>query len=355
MRLLGNDEADQIRKIWRKKYASLHPEFNPGWTDAGAYCSLPDGTQLVSFSFSGRPSGREYDVLGQSIALFDSRGILLNETKGLYQRTLGDHIPPYIDDVSNGIAYFGFLSGDAGILVQQKYILRLQDFSFKLISERTNEDLDDFYCIRFTKDLHEGDGAFGPGDPQVKQLQHFINRFLHITDEALKEDGVFGPRTAAKVGELKQHPQFIAVADQSSTIDQETRHLIARSTCTDSSPITIPIEFDISAVDPREQQEYLVAAPVNKITVNDSSIVVPGSYGNANIVLDNPIDPKTLGINFSKGNFFNGCSDSIIAHATLDTVRPTSVSLDTVDPALSLGAHVQNLSDIKIKSRFCGD
>jgi hypothetical protein len=117
---------------WVARFTSLHPTLRV--YDAGSYCELNDGTQLVSFSFfkpqDGEWSGVTKDTAGQSIALFDREGNLLAETEGLFEKTLGDLGYPRIGLVENGIVTFSFSSGDGEAVSHQSYELRLGDFSF---------------------------------------------------------------------------------------------------------------------------------------------------------------------------------------------------------------------------------
>ena len=112
---------------WKRRYGDMHPEY--AMYDAGSYCLLNDGTQLVSFSFFKKTGGTP-GAAGQSIALFDAKGTLIRETNGLVQKTLGDVGTPRIDALKAGKVFFSFSSGDAGATMKQTYELQLSDFSF---------------------------------------------------------------------------------------------------------------------------------------------------------------------------------------------------------------------------------
>lgn len=119
--------------FWKNKYGSLHSEFQ--MYDAGSYCLLSNGTQLVSFAYFKRGGSQEGGAIGpnaagQSIALFDANNNLVRETRNLYEHTLGDLGSPRIDSVSNGKVQFSFSSGDAGVSVKQSYQMTLSDFNF---------------------------------------------------------------------------------------------------------------------------------------------------------------------------------------------------------------------------------
>lgn len=76
----------------------------------------------------------------------------------------------------------------------------------------------------------------GDNGPDVRKLQNFLNRCLPVPIRTLKEDGIFGPLTLARVKEFQVQaglvpdgmvgPQteetLILSANRFSTIEQET-------------------------------------------------------------------------------------------------------------------------------------
>ncbi len=222
------------------------------------------------------------------------------------------------------------------------------------------EQFANFYCIRLNKDLNVGSGASTGDMTEVKQLQHFINYYfatrLHVFNGGLKEDGIFGPETAAEVIKVKKWPHFESVKDRSSLVESDTRRIITELTCEQSDSITIPIEFSVSAIANDENKTRIIAPTVKEINTNiDKRPIVPGSYGGLSIELENPIDTKVLGVDFSKGNFFSGCDDTIIGIATLSKVKQKFVTDYPAGKALTMSARLDSLTGVKIQPAACGD
>lgn len=214
----------------------------------------------------------------------------------------------------------------------------------------------DFSCIQLPKDLSvNGDSAVGTIS-EVKQLQHFLNTYFYTRKSGLEEDGVFGPSTAQKVVELKKWPHFESAQNKSSVVDSETRKIITDLTCEKNGSITVPIEFSVSAFANDANKTRIIADTVKEInTYVQKTTILPGSYGAFDIELDNPIDTKTLGIDFSKGNFFSGCDDTIIGTATLSDVKQKFVNDFPAGKALTMSAHLDSLTKLEIKEAACGD
>ncbi len=104
-------EADRdAYSSWKKKFMKLHPEYG-GIYDAGSYCELSDGTQLVSFSyFLKTDHGKD----GQAVVLFDGRGNVLKEPQGFRCRTIGDTGTPKFDSLAEGKLGLRCVSAGAG-------------------------------------------------------------------------------------------------------------------------------------------------------------------------------------------------------------------------------------------------
>jgi hypothetical protein len=120
---------------WKGKFKAMHPEYSSIY-DAGSYCALSDGTQLVSFSYFAASDHKEK---GQAIVLFDSEGEALKETQDFFCKTLGDLGTPKFDSLQDGKAGLSCVSVDAGQKAEQIYELDLDTFAYTLIRDDLSE------------------------------------------------------------------------------------------------------------------------------------------------------------------------------------------------------------------------
>lgn len=113
--------------FWEAKFSKLYPNLKV--YDAGAYCKLSNGDQLVSFSHFSQDKTKA----GQTIILFDKNNNLLKATDGFYCQTMGDLGYPVFDSIKDNKVIMSCSSGDAGYSLKQTYELNLDTFKFNLI------------------------------------------------------------------------------------------------------------------------------------------------------------------------------------------------------------------------------
>jgi hypothetical protein len=214
------------------------------------------------------------------------------------------------------------------------------------------KQLPGFNCINLTKDLNTG----APSTVEVKQLQHFLNSYFDMRGSNLQEDGVFGPLTAQKVIELKKWPRFSTVTDKTSLVDSQTRKIISELTCVSTGSVTAEIEFDVSGFANDAQKTRIIVDSVDAVTTDiRGGVTLPGSYGSFNVALENPIQTKNLGIDFSNASMFGGCGKSVVGIAHLSNINQKLINDYPAGKALTMSAHLDSLTDVKVKDTVCGD
>lgn len=130
IRLFSEENRDAYN-FWVSIFNKVHPEFL--LYGAGTHCLLTDGTHLVSYSFfKGDPAENQHVGVGQSIMWFDKDYNLIDETKDLYQQTIGDIGTPGIESVNDGKALFLIGGSDIELTIEVEYELNLRDFSYKV-------------------------------------------------------------------------------------------------------------------------------------------------------------------------------------------------------------------------------
>lgn len=113
---------------WMDTFSSIHSEYD--WVAARGYCSLDDGTQLVSFAHFIRKGEFEPVDGGQTLVLFDENSNVLRETEGLFSGVVSDIIPPRIVSVENGTIRIDFGDESYGELFYEAYDIDFDDFSY---------------------------------------------------------------------------------------------------------------------------------------------------------------------------------------------------------------------------------
>ncbi len=117
--------------FWQAKFSELYPDLKV--FDAGAYCELNNGNQLISFSHV--PVGGEIpEEQGQTIILFDKNNDVLKATENFQCVTLGDVGYPTFKSLEKNKVTMTCSSGDAGNFLELTYELDLDTFEFSLTS-----------------------------------------------------------------------------------------------------------------------------------------------------------------------------------------------------------------------------
>lgn len=218
------------------------------------------------------------------------------------------------------------------------------------------EQLSGFSCIRLTKDLNTDTDSSAGTVSEVKQLQHFLNNYFDMRGSNLEEDGIFGQLTAEKVIELKKSPRFALVTDKSNVVDSQTRKVISELTCESTVSLTAEIEFGVSGFANDVEKTRIIVESVSAATTDiHGATTLPGSYGSFNLELDNPIQTKNLGIDFSKADMFGGCGKSVVGVAHLSNINQKLVNNYPAGKALTMSAHLDSLTSVKVKDTVCGD
>ncbi|EKD79137.1 MAG: hypothetical protein ACD_41C00156G0007 [uncultured bacterium] len=119
---------------WKGKFSGLYPNLRV--YDAGAYCELNDGNQLISFSHF--PADGEVSGTGQTIVLFDKKDNMLKATENFDCQTIGDLGYPVFASLEDNIVTMTCSSGDAGQLLKSTYELDLETFEFSLTNKDTS-------------------------------------------------------------------------------------------------------------------------------------------------------------------------------------------------------------------------
>lgn len=130
MESLYNEDRGKYDYL-KNKFAELYPDLRV--YDAGAYCELSSGNQLVSFSHF-TASGKIEDA-SQTIVLFDANNNQLTATIDFYCETIGDLGYPIFQSIDNNIVTMRCSSGDAGASIKQIYELDIDTFEFNFIKE----------------------------------------------------------------------------------------------------------------------------------------------------------------------------------------------------------------------------
>jgi hypothetical protein len=117
--------------FWQAKFSELYPDLRV--YDAGAYCELNNGNQLISFSYVP-VDGEIPEEVGQTIILFDKNNDVLKATENFHCLTLGDIGYPKFKSLEKNKVTMTCSSGDAGNFLELTYELDLDTFEFSLTS-----------------------------------------------------------------------------------------------------------------------------------------------------------------------------------------------------------------------------
>lgn len=119
---------------WKGKFSGLYPNLRV--YDAGSYCELNNGNQLISFSHF--PTDGEVAGTGQTIILFDEEDKVLKATENFHCQTMGDLGYPVFESLEDNIVTMTCSSGDAGQFLKSTYELDLETFEFSLTNKDTS-------------------------------------------------------------------------------------------------------------------------------------------------------------------------------------------------------------------------